>query len=239
MDRIKVNGSTSYDVVIERGILGRTGDLLLDEIGGDKALIVSDTNVGSLYMNTVADSLRDAGYEVNTIALAPGEQSKSLENYEFLLGYLADHEYAGTDIAVALGGGMIGDLVGFTASTYKRGMKCVQIPTSLLAAVDSSVGGKTAVNLPSGKNQVGTIRNPAIVICDPEVLSTLSDEALHEGYAEIIKYGILRGCDIIDALRAAVSGPSPADFSEVIRLSVTVNETSSRWMKRICPSASS
>ena len=219
MDRITVNGSTSYDVIIESGILDRVGELLRDEIGGERALIVADSNVAALYLNTVADSLKEAGYEISSLALAPGEQTKSIDNYVFLLNVLAEREFSGTDLIVALGGGMIGDLVGFVGSTYKRGMKCVQLPTSLLAAVDASVGGKTAINTPSGKNQVGTIHNPSIVICDPAVMSTLSDSALHEGYAEIIKYGILSGNDVINALRSAVTS---GDYSDVIKRSVII-----------------
>ena len=219
MSRISINGSTSYDVVIERNIMESCGELLRDEIGGDKALIVTDSNVGAIFLNTVSDSLREAGYEISSISLAPGDQSKTLENYAFLLGILSDKDFAGTDILVALGGGMIGDLVGFVASTYHRGMKCIQIPTSLLAAVDSSVGGKTAVNLPAGKNQVGTIHNPSIVLCDPNAMSTLSSAALHEGYAEIIKYGILKGHTIINDLELAVND---GDYTDVIEQAVTI-----------------
>lgn len=217
MERITINGSTSYDVVIERGIIGRVGEMLRDELGGEKALIVTDSNVAALYLGAVSGSLREAGYETFSLTLAPGEETKNLDNYSFLLSVLSEREFAGTDIVVALGGGMIGDLAGFAAATFKRGTKCVQMPTSLLAAVDASVGGKTAINLPTGKNQVGVIRNPAIVVCDPDVMSTLSDSALHEGYAEIIKYGILRGYDIINALREA-----DGDYSEVIRQSVII-----------------
>lgn len=219
MDRITVNGSTSYDVIIERDIQGRVGELLRDEIGGERALIVTDSNVGALYLNIVADSTREAGYETYTIVLAQGDQSKNIENYSFLLSVLAEHEFSSTDIVIALGGGMIGDLVGFVAATYKRGMKCVQLPTSLLACVDAAVGGKTAINLPSGKNQVGIIRNPSVVIIDPEFISTLSDAALHEGYAEILKYGILTGDAIIDSLREAMAS---GDYSDVIRRSIII-----------------
>lgn len=219
MDRITINGSTSYDVIIEHGILDRVGELLRDEIGGERALIVTDSNVAALYLNTVADSLRDAGYDIFSLTLAPGEQSKSIDNYVFLLNVLAEREFSGTDLIVALGGGMIGDITGFVGSTFKRGMKCVQIPTSLLAAVDASVGGKTAINTPSAKNQVGTIHNPSMVVCDPDLMSTLSDAALHEGYAEILKYGILTGSDIIDSLRAAVAN---GDYSDVIRRSIVI-----------------
>ena len=222
MDRLTVNGSTSYDVIIERDIQGRVGELLRDELGGEKALIVTDSNVGSLYLDIIADSTRDSGYETYTVALAYGDQTKNIDNYSFLLSVLADHEFSSTDLVIALGGGMIGDLAGFVAATYKRGTKCVLMPTSLLACVDASIGGKTAINLPSGKNQVGTIRNPSMVVVDPEFITTLSGSALQEGYAEIIKYGILKGNEIIDLLREAVSS---GDYSDVIRQSILIKKS--------------
>lgn len=219
MDIITVNGSTSYDVYIEHGIIGRMGDVLRDKFPGEKALIVSDSNVGALYLNSVSDSLRDAGYETSTISFAPGEQTKSIDNYILLLNILSERDFSKTDLIVALGGGVIGDLVGFVAATYKRGMHCIQVPTSLLAAVDSSVGGKTAVNLPAAKNSVGIIRNPSIVICDPDVMLTLPDAELHNGYAEIIKYGVLNGTEIIDLLREAIE---MQDFRNVIVKSISI-----------------
>lgn len=219
MDNITINGSTSYDVYVEHGIIGRMGELLRDEFSGEKALVVSDSNVAALYLSNVSESLREAGYETSTIVLAAGEQTKSIDNYVFLQNLLSEREFAKTDILIALGGGVIGDLVGFAASTYKRGIRCVQVPTSLLAAVDSSVGGKTAINLPSAKNQVGIIRNPAVVICDPDVMTSLPQSELRNGYAEIIKYGILNGEDIIEDLRLALQSQ---DYQDVIVKSVSI-----------------
>ena len=219
MDTITVNGSTSYNVIIERGILDRVGGYLRDELAGEKALIVTDSNVATLYLNTVAESLKEAGYESYSVVLAPGDQSKSIDIYVDLLQLLADYSFHATDLIIGLGGGMIGDLAGFVGATYQRGMRTVLLPTSLLAAVDASVGGKTAVNMSSGKNQVGTIRNPSIVICDPRTMTTLSDDDLQEGYAEIIKYGILTGYEIIDMLRDAIENK---DYAKVICRSVEI-----------------
>lgn len=219
MDRITVNGSTSYDVIVEHGILDRVGEILRDEFEGEKALIITDSNVAALYLGNVSDSLREAGYETSSIVLSPGEQTKNIDNYFFLLNTLSEREFVKTDIIIALGGGMVGDLAGFVASTYKRGMRIAMLPTSLIAAVDSSVGGKTAVNLPSAKNQVGIIRNPSIVLCDPDVILSLSDDELHNGYAEIIKYGILNGPDIIESLRQARES---SDYLDVIVKSVSI-----------------
>ena len=227
MKRIKIQGTSEYDVIVENGLLASAGEILRDEIGGNKAIIVSDANVAAYHMNDVAESLREAGYELSTLVLPAGEHTKDIENYSFVLNALAEYEMTGSDVIVALGGGVIGDLVGFVAATYKRGTKLVQMPTSLLAAVDSSVGGKNAINLPSAKNQVGTIRNPSIVLCDPTVLGTLPAEYIHEAYAEIIKYGILQGYEIIDALREVenvrrLTDGMGGDFSKVISMAVEI-----------------
>lgn len=219
MYKIRVSGSSEYDVVIEPGCLAESGEILRDEVGGEKALIVSDANVAALYLDVLTGSLREAGYETSELVLPAGEETKDIDNYIFLLNILAEREFRGSDLIIALGGGVVGDLVGFAAATFKRGMHCIQVPTSLIAAVDSSVGGKNAINLPTAKNQVGTIRNPKMVICDPECMNTLSEEALHEGYAEIIKYGILNGYEIIDELRTAID---THDYSETIRQAVTI-----------------
>ena len=213
MERIHINGSTSYNVFIEQGILGRMGNLLREEIGGDRALVVTDSNVAALYLDVAVATLEDSGYDTYSAVLEPGDASKNIDNYYNILTALADKGFSSSDVVVALGGGMIGDLAGFAAATYKRGSKCAQVPTSLMADVDSSIGGKTAINLPSGKNQVGIIRNPSIVVIDPATLATLSPYALQEAYAEIIKYGILGGYTIIGQLREAVR---TGDYTQVI-----------------------
>lgn len=219
MERININGSTSYNVIIESGVLNRLGSLIRDEIGTGKALVISDSNVATLYLDNVSNSLSGAGFEVSSFVLSPGEETKNIDNYVLLLSKLSELDYSKTDFVIALGGGVIGDLAGFAAATFKRGIRFVQLPTTLLAAVDSSVGGKTAIDLPSGKNQVGIIRNPDIVICDPAVMKTLSQQSLLEGYAEIIKYAVLKGPDITDSLRQAVS---TGDYSDVIYKSICI-----------------
>lgn len=219
MDKITINGSGYYDVLIQRDILSSAGELILSQVGGEKALIVTDSTVGGLYLHTLTESLRNCGYETVDIILSPGETSKDIDSYTFLLNILAEHTFSSSDIIVALGGGVIGDLAGFVASTYHRGTKFVQIPTTLIAAVDSSIGGKNSINLSVAKNQVGTIRNPSIVICDPSVMSTLSDDSKLDGYAEIIKYGILSGYEIIDQLRLSIEND---DYSDVISASVRI-----------------
>ncbi|NLY87334.1 MAG: 3-dehydroquinate synthase [Clostridiales bacterium] len=222
MNKITIHGSSSYEVIIQQDILSLAGELLSNKIGGEKALIVTDANVGGLYLNTLADSLREVGYEIVDIVLPAGELSKDVENYIFLLEVLAKSEFSSSDIIIALGGGVIGDLAGFVASTYRRGTQFVQIPTTLLAAVDSSIGGKNAINLPTAKNQVGTIRNPSLVICDPAVMATLSNNSKLDGYAEILKYGILSGNEIINSLRQAIIYN---DYSDVISHSIRIKKS--------------
>ena len=219
MEKITVNGSTSYNIVVEHDILGRVGELMRDKFASEKALIVTDSNVAPLYLNTVDASCKDADYETYSLVITPGDSSKSIDIYVNILQFLADHQFATTDIIIGLGGGMITDLVGFVASTYKRSMKCVLMPTTLLAMVDAAIGGKTAINLSNGKNLVGTIHNPSIVLCDPNTILTLSEDSLQEGYAEIIKYGILTGYEVIDMLKDAAYSK---DYYDVICISIAI-----------------
>lgn len=221
MDKIKINGSTSYEYIIDRGLLTSSGNILRDSVGGNNALIVTDTNISNLYLEKVSASLENADYKTHSVIFDASESSKNLNNYTILLNTLSENNFSKSDIIIALGGGLIGDLAGFAAATYKRGLKFVIMPTTLLAAVDSSIGGKTAINLPNAKNSVGIIRNPSIILCDPTCLSTLPIEALRDGYAEIVKYGILEGIEIIDALNTAISS---ADYSDIILKSVNIKK---------------
>ncbi len=198
MTVIRVSASAEYDVNIERGLLDSAGLLTAKALGIEKtggiagtAAVISDDTVFALYGDRVCSSLRDAGFRTASFTFAPGEQSKSLTVYEKILHFLAENHITRSDVLIALGGGITGDITGFAAATYQRGVRFVQIPTTLLAAVDSSVGGKTAVNLGSGKNQVGAFYQPSLVLCDPDTLETLADEEYLCGCAEVIKYGIL------------------------------------------------
>ncbi len=218
MSVIRIKASTEYDVNIERGLLDSAGRLIAEALGkkqaaaaiktecacgteADKkqeeqgalgtAAVIADDTVFALYGSRVCDSLCKAGFRVVSFTFAPGEQSKSLATYEKILYFLAENHITRSDFLVALGGGITGDITGFAAATYLRGVRFVQIPTTLLAAVDSSVGGKTAINLGTGKNQVGSFYQPALVICDPDTLKTLPEDEYLCGCAEVIKYGIL------------------------------------------------
>ena len=202
MRRVHITASREYDVLVERGLLDRCGERIKAVTRAKKAVVVAGDIVYPLYGQRVERSLAEAGLEVLHYVLPHGEQAKTLENYGKLLEFLSRSHITRTDVLVALGGGVTGDLTGFAAATYQRGMDFVQVPTTLLAAVDSSVGGKTAVDLPTGKNQVGCFYQLALVLCDPEVLATLPEEELRCGCAEVIKYGVLGSRTFFDELKA-------------------------------------
>lgn len=203
MTKIHVEASGCYDVTVECGIIERIGEETAKLIRPCKAVIVSDEKVFPLYGETVTRSLECAGFEVLHFIHKNGENAKSLSVYSALQSFLCDHHTSRSDALFALGGGVTGDLAGFAAATYQRGIAFVQIPTTLLASVDSSVGGKTAVNLPSAKNQIGCFYQPKAVFCDPEVLRTLSAGDYRCGCAEVIKYGVLGSAELFEALENA------------------------------------
>ena len=183
MKSIHVSASRAYDVLIERGLLSRLGELTKANAGGAACALVSDDAVYSLYGERAKQSLEGAGYRVVPFVFPHGEASKTLDTYGRLLNFLCEHHLTRTDPVLALGGGVVGDLAGFAAATYLRGVPFVQVPTTLLAMVDSSVGGKTAVDLPGGKNQAGCFYQPHLVVCDPDTLSTLPEEQYRCGCA--------------------------------------------------------
>jgi len=206
MRSITVNASRTYEVKIGPGLLEKTGELAAPLIRGRSAVIVSDSNVWPLYGQTVADSLARAGFQVDRFVFPAGETSKNTQTLVELLTFLARVGLTRSDTLFALGGGVTGDMGGLAAALYLRGIACVQLPTSLLSAVDSSVGGKTAVDLPEGKNLVGTFTQPHLVLCDTKTLDTLSPAVLAEGWAEIIKYGMIRSKTLLDHLSQEPAG---------------------------------
>lgn len=191
MNTVHVNASRSYDVLIGSNLLDTLGSHAAAMKKAKKVCIVSETNVWPLYGERAKNSLLEAGLEVTEFVFPAGEQFKNAAVYLDLLYYLADNQITRTDLIVALGGGVVGDLAGFAAATYMRGIAFIQIPTTLLAMVDSSVGGKTAIDLPVGKNLVGAFYQPALVLCDTDCLNTLPEYVFRDGCAEVIKYGVL------------------------------------------------
>lgn len=192
MKKISVKTSHPYEVVIERGGLAKSGEYISQVTKSRKAAVITDDIVEKLHLQTVLDSMRSAGFECTVYAFPNGEQSKCLDNLGKIYDFLCDSNITRSDIIVALGGGVVGDITGFAAASYLRGVEFVQIPTTLLAQVDSSVGGKTAIDITGGKNLVGAFKQPALVICDSDTLKTLPDEVLSEGMGECIKYGMIR-----------------------------------------------
>ena len=181
-----------YDVLIERGLLAQCGEILKQTLGKTgKAAILTDDTVDALYGQQTEYALSQAGFEVCRYAIPHGEENKNIAVWAGMLDFLAQNRLTRSDAIVALGGGMVGDMAGFAASAYLRGVPFMQIPTTLLAMVDSSVGGKTAVNLPAGKNLAGAFYQPCVVLCDPDTLWTLTPELLADGVAEVIKYGVI------------------------------------------------
>ena len=183
-------GDRSYDVVIEHGLLARAGAWLKPLARGRRQVIVADANVAP-HLATLQAALRDEGVDSEAIVLPAGEGTKSWAQLEALCDQLIELGVERGDHVVALGGGVIGDLVGFACSIVKRGCGFVQVPTTLLAQVDSSVGGKTAINTRAGKNMIGAFHQPALVLIDPQVLDTLPPRDLRAGYAEVVKYGLI------------------------------------------------
>ncbi|MBS27621.1 MAG: 3-dehydroquinate synthase [Alphaproteobacteria bacterium] len=184
-------GERSYDIAIGPGLVDQAGRLLAERLGERPTVIVTDTNVASLYAERLESSLSDGGHQSRRIVIEAGEASKSYTQLEELVEDLIAHGLERSSVLIALGGGVIGDLTGFAASIALRGVEFVQIPTSLLAQVDSSVGGKTAINSRHGKNLVGAFYQPRLVLADTETLSTLPPRELRAGYAETVKYGLL------------------------------------------------
>lgn len=200
MTIVTVNASKQYDIKIGSGLLSNLGKEAAALGKAAKAAIVSDSSVFPLYGAAAERSLKNAGFSVVSYVFPAGEERKNGENYLSLLNFLAENHLTRSDIIVALGGGVVGDLAGFAAATFLRGIRFIQVPTTLLAAVDSSVGGKTAIDLPAGKNLAGAFCQPSLVLCDTDTLNSLPDEIFRDGCAEVIKYGILYDESFFDSL---------------------------------------
>lgn len=191
MKSISVHASKEYCVKIGEGLL----DTLPQELNSlgcaQKVAMISDSNVSPLYSEQVCLSLEDAGFQVYCFVFPAGEDSKNGSTFLSILNFLAENQLTRSDCVIALGGGVVGDITGFAAATYLRGISYIQIPTTLLSMVDSSVGGKTAIDLPAGKNLAGAFYQPSLVLCDLDTLSTLPESVFCDGCAEVIKYGVL------------------------------------------------
>ena len=222
MQRIRVSASGQYEILIGRGLLNRAGELLSLVLKSKRIMLVSDSKVFPLWGETVLQSLAVEGFSAETFVFPAGEASKNTTTYLSLLQTLAEKGFTRADGIIALGGGVTGDLAGFAAATYLRGVPYVQLPTTVLAAVDSSVGGKTAVDLPAGKNLVGAFYQPSAVITDLDSFSTLPAEIYRDGFAEVIKCGILKGESLFNLLEKDNCRNDPALLEEIVAQCVTL-----------------
>lgn len=199
-------GDRSYDVIVGNGLLANAGAQIAPLLKRPFVPVVTDENVAALHLDALTRSLEAAGISCLPIVLPAGEATKSFSHLETLLNALMDAGVERTDMVVAFGGGVIGDLAGFAAAILRRGVDFIQIPTTLLAQVDSSVGGKTAIDVPQGKNLVGAFHQPRLVLADTDVLGTLTPRDLRAGYAEVAKYGLIDDADFFTWLEA--NGPA-------------------------------
>lgn len=181
--------------------LDNIGQYISEIQNGGAICVISDTNVAPLYLDRCTESLEEAGYLVSSYVLPAGEESKNGENYLKILDYISRIPLTRSDGIVALGGGMVGDIAGFAAATFLRGIKVYQVPTTVLSAVDSSVGGKTAIDMPAGKNLVGAFHQPALVLQDSDLIASLPEDVYREGLAEVIKYGVINDAEFFEILR--------------------------------------
>lgn len=200
MITIPVNASVKYNVHIGSGIMKNCGNIISSVTKAKRFALITDDNVDKLYSDTVISSLTDMGFEVKKFVFAHGEASKCTDTLCRIYSFLAAEHFSRTDAVIALGGGVTGDMAGYASATYLRGMDFIQIPTSLLAQVDSSVGGKTAIDIPEGKNLVGAFKQPKAVICDISALRTLPRDFLIDGMGEVVKYGMIKSKELFELL---------------------------------------
>jgi len=201
-------GERAYDVVIGPGLLAQAGERILPLLKRPRVAVLSDETVAALHLDTLRAGLAAAGIEMEALALPPGEATKGWPQFTRAVEWLLETRVERNDVVIAFGGGVIGDLAGFAAAVLRRGVRFVQIPTSLLAQVDSSVGGKTGINAPQGKNLIGAFHQPSLVLADTEVLGTLTQRDFLAGYGEVAKYGLLGDAEFFSWLET--HGPSLA-----------------------------
>ncbi|MGN1481521.1 3-dehydroquinate synthase, partial [Porcipelethomonas sp.] len=224
MKIITVNASTAYNIYIERGLLKNCGNIISDTVKTRRVAVITDDIVHRLYYNDVEKSLTEHGFTVSEFVFPNGEESKSSDTLNKIYNFLCENSITRSDCIIALGGGVVGDITGFAAATFLRGIDYIQIPTTLLAQIDSSVGGKTAIDLPCGKNLVGAFKQPSCVICDSDVLETLKPEILSDGMAEAIKYGMIRDKELFDLIASHNLGNVHSIIDEIVYKSVSIKK---------------
>lgn len=224
MSKLIISSSKTYEVLAEPGLLARSGILIREALGSraGKLCIVTDDIVDSLYSGALCQSLKSAGFKTEKFVFPNGEASKNMDTLASLLEFLAQKQLTRSDALVALGGGVVGDLAGFAASVYLRGVAFVQIPTTLLAAVDSSVGGKTGVNLQAGKNLAGAFWQPSLVLFDMDTIRTLSCDLLLDGAAEVVKAGAIGDKALLACMAQADTLDNPEIIAPICRRAIEI-----------------
>ena len=210
-------GERSYDVEIGPDLLAQSGARIAPLLRRPKVAVLTDGNVAALHLEALRDGLAASGIEMSSLALPAGEATKSWPHFERAVEWLLAEKVERRDIVIALGGGVIGDLAGFAAAVLRRGVRFVQIPTSLLAQVDSSVGGKTGINAPQGKNLIGAFHQPSLVLADTSVLGTMTQRDFLSGYGEVVKYGLLGDADFFEWLEGNGTDVSSGDMAARVR----------------------
>lgn len=220
-----ITGTARYPIFVGWGIIGELGERMRQVGLSGTAVIIADESVFAIYGTKVCDSLKEAGFAVDTYAVPPGESTKSIEQAIKIYDFLIERRLERKDIVVALGGGMAGDLAGFVAATYLRGLSWVQVPTTLMAMVDASIGGKVAVNHALGKNLIGSFHQPSLVLADLETLTTLPRRELVSGWAEVIKHGLIADADLVQFLEDKVDellALEPASLHHAVAWSASI-----------------
>ena len=218
MKRITISTAKPYDIVIEHGALERVGEFLAEIYTPRKVCVIADSTAGSLYSTSVMESLRNAGFTPSKVLFPSGEHSKNLTTYVNVMEFLASENLSRSDIVLALGGGVVADVAGFVAGTYMRGIDLVQVPTTLLAAMDTSVGEKAAVNLLQGKNLAGVFWPPRLVICDPQAFNNLPESKLKDAFAEGVKNAVVSDATLIPKIQAG-------DLDYVLERSLSIKKS--------------
>lgn len=219
MEKVMVNASTSYEILINSGLLASSGKFIKAVKPSGKCAVITDDNVDKLYAECVMRSLQDADIEALKFVFPHGEASKNHSTLLDIYDFLAEHGFTRSDYIAALGGGVVGDTAGYAAATYMRGIDFIQIPTTVVSQADSSIGGKTAVDIQAGKNLVGAFHQPRLVIADTDTLSTLTPEFFADGMAEVIKHGMIKSADLFEILS---NGDIKSELVDIIKRNVII-----------------
>lgn len=220
--KITVKASGQYDILIGSGLLGNAAEYIQKATKARSFAVITDDNVDSFYGEKICGALSDAGSSVCKFVFPHGEASKSADTLFKIYSFLCENHITRTDCLIALGGGVVGDITGYAAASFLRGLDFIQIPTSLLAQVDSSVGGKTAIDLPEGKNLVGAFKQPKLVLCDTDTLNTLPEEFLIDGMGEVVKYGMIKSEELFSLLETRTIDNIKEIAAEVIERCVSI-----------------